>query len=162
MPIKTWNLHYTKWGHLHSWNQLYTLFSQPRCSCSMHWPVDADGTEVKDGGGAQHHVHGHQIVTDAGAKGPLPVLELENRNTVGALEMEPGHAARGTTEDTLFRLTHHRGFRLYHTPRSCFEWLANIFYQHVYTSLWIISGEENYVNCQHQEITIHYRVSAKK
>lgn len=54
-----------------------------RCS-----PVNADGAEVEDGGGAQHDVHGHQVVADGGAQGPHAVLELrqtagnaQNRNT---------------------------------------------------------------------------------
>lgn len=52
------------------------------CSCTgKHWPVDADGTEVEDGGGAQHHVHGHQPVTDGGAEGPHTILELKHTET---------------------------------------------------------------------------------
>lgn len=52
------------------------------CTCTgEHWPVDADGTEVEDGGGAQHHVHGHQPVTDSGAEGPHAVLELKQADT---------------------------------------------------------------------------------
>lgn len=47
-----------------------------------HWPVDADGTEVEDGGGAKHHIHGHQTVTNSGAEGPDAVLELRSTNTL--------------------------------------------------------------------------------
>lgn len=47
-----------------------------RCS-----PVNADGAEVEDGGGAQHDIHGHQVVTDGGAQGPHAVLELEQTET---------------------------------------------------------------------------------
>lgn len=52
------------------------------CTCTgEHWPVDADGAEVEDGGGAQHHVHGHQTVTEGGAEGPHAVLELKHTET---------------------------------------------------------------------------------
>lgn len=43
------------------------------------WPVDADGAEVEDGGGAQHDVHGHQVVADGGAQGPHAILELTQK-----------------------------------------------------------------------------------
>lgn len=65
-----------------------------QCSLSTcageHWPVDADGTEVEDGGGAQHHVHGHQIVTDVGAEGPHAILELKNRDMLSTLTHTSG------------------------------------------------------------------------
>lgn len=39
-------------------------------------PVHADGAQVEDGGGAQHHVHGHEGVTEAGAQQPHATLDL--------------------------------------------------------------------------------------
>lgn len=42
-------------------------------------PVYADGAEVKYGGGAKHHVHGHQCITYGHIKGPNSILELRGR-----------------------------------------------------------------------------------
>lgn len=52
-----------------------------------HWnrqvgvPVDADGAQVKDGGGAQHDVHAHQAVAHARAQRPHAVLELQRKQS---------------------------------------------------------------------------------
>lgn len=40
-------------------------------------PVNADGTQVEDGGGAQHDVHGHQSVTNVCAQGPDATQKLD-------------------------------------------------------------------------------------
>lgn len=74
-----------------------------------HWPVDTDGTEVEDGGSAQHYVHGHQIVTDGGAEGPHAILELKNRNMLSRLTHTSGrllNQSRGNF--TLFLHPSHR------------------------------------------------------
>lgn len=42
-------------------------------------PVYADGAEVKYGGGAKHHIHGHQSITYGHIKGPNSILELKGR-----------------------------------------------------------------------------------
>lgn len=39
-------------------------------------PVHADGAQVEDGGGAQHDVHGHERVAEAGAQQPHAALDL--------------------------------------------------------------------------------------
>lgn len=44
-------------------------------------PVHTDGTQVEDGGGAQHHVHGHQAVTEGGVERPDAVLKLRRAET---------------------------------------------------------------------------------
>lgn len=42
-------------------------------------PVHADGAQVEDGGGAQHDVHGHEGVTEAGAQQPHATLDLATK-----------------------------------------------------------------------------------
>lgn len=39
-------------------------------------PVYTDGTEVENGGCAQHHIHRHQSITDEGAEWPHPSKKL--------------------------------------------------------------------------------------
>ena len=43
-------------------------------------PVHADGTQVKDGGGAQHDIHGHQSIAYVGAQRPYATQELHTRH----------------------------------------------------------------------------------
>lgn len=33
-------------------------------------PVHTDSTQIEDGGGTQHYIHGHQSITDGGAQCP--------------------------------------------------------------------------------------------
>ena len=42
-----------------------------------HRPVHTDGTEVKYGCSAQHHIHGHQPITHHHVQGPHSTLELD-------------------------------------------------------------------------------------
>ena len=42
-----------------------------------HGPVHTDGTEVKYGCSAKHHIHGHQPITHHHVQGPHSTLKLE-------------------------------------------------------------------------------------
>lgn len=49
-------------------------------------PVHADGTQVEDGGSAQHDVHGHERVTEPWAQHPHATLDLGREE--GAMQQQ--------------------------------------------------------------------------
>lgn len=68
---------------------------------SNNLPVHTDGTEVQDGGGAEHHIHGHQSVTDGGAQSPHSSQELKTQHlklTVPSMNIDPPGPAEHLTD----------------------------------------------------------------